>query len=57
MRPKYQVTVYRIIGPLVLFYLNYLPVQIWTLNICNPDILKTIIGRSFKLGQLIDDDK
>ena len=36
---------------------NYLPLQIWTLKICNHDILKTITARSFKLGQLIEDDE
>ena len=36
---------------------NYLPLQIWTLKICNHDILKTITARSFKLGQLIEDDQ
>ena len=38
------------------FYSNYLPLQIWTLKICNHDISKTITARSFKLGQLIEDD-
>ena len=36
---------------------NYLSLQIWTLKICNPDISKIITARSFKLGQLIEDDK
>ena len=36
---------------------NYLLLQIWTLKICNHDILKTITARSFKLGQLIEDDE
>ena len=36
---------------------NYLPLQISTLKICNHDILKTITARSFKLGQLIEDDE
>ena len=40
-----------------IFFLNYLPLQIWTLKICNHDISKTITARSFKLGQLIEDDK
>ena len=39
------------------FFLNYLPLQIWTLKICINDISKTIIARSFKLGQLIEDDE
>ena len=34
------------------FFSNYLPLQIWTLKICNHDISKTITARSFKLGQL-----
>ena len=33
------------------------PLQIWTLKICNHDISKTITTRSFKLGQLIEDDE
>ena len=40
-----------------ILYLNYLPLHIWTLKICNHDISKTIIARSFKLGQLIEDDE
>ena len=36
---------------------NYLPLKIWTLKICNHDISKTITARSFKLGQLIEDDE
>ena len=39
------------------FFLNYLPLQIWTLKICNHDISKTITARSFKLGQLIEDNE
>ena len=39
------------------FFLNYLSLQIWTLKICFYDISKTITARSFKLGQLIEDDK
>ena len=41
----------------VIFFSNYLPLQIWTLKICIYDISKTITARSFKLGQLIEDDK
>ena len=40
----------------ILFFSNYLPLQIWTLKICIHDISKTITARSFKLGQLIEDD-
>ena len=40
-----------------LFFSNYLPLQIWTLKIFNHDISKTITARSFKLGQLIEDDE
>ena len=36
---------------------NYLPLQIWTLKICIHDISKTITARTFKLGQLIEDDE
>ena len=39
------------------FFSNYLPLQIRTLKICNLDISKTITARSFKLGQLIEDDE
>ena len=41
----------------ILFFLNNLPLQIWTLKICNYDITKSITARSFKLGQLIEDDE
>ena len=41
----------------ILFFSNYLPLQIWTLKICNNDISKTIAARSFRLGQLIEDDE
>ena len=40
----------------IVFFWNYLPLQIWTLKICNHDISKTLTARSFKLGQLIEDD-
>ena len=40
-----------------LIFLNYLPLQVWTLKFCNHDILKTITARSFKLGKLIEDDE
>ena len=36
---------------------NYLPLQIWTLKICKPDISKTVRARSFKLCQLKEDDE
>ena len=36
---------------------NYLPLQILTLKICIPNISKTLTVRSFKLGQLIEDDE
>ena len=39
------------------FCSNYLPLQIWTLKFCNHDISKAIIARSFKIGQLIEDDE
>ena len=41
----------------ILFFSNYLPLQIWTLKICNHDISKTITAWSFKLGLLIEDDE
>ena len=39
------------------FFLNYLPLQIWTLKICIHDISNTITARGFKLSQLIEDDE
>ena len=39
------------------FFFNNLPLQIWTLKIFIHDISKTITARSFKLGQLIEDDE
>ena len=41
----------------VVFFSNDLHLQIWTLKIGNHDISKTITARSFKLGQLIEDDE
>ena len=41
----------------VIFFSNYHPLQIWTLKICNHDISKPVMARSFKLGQLIEDDE
>ena len=41
----------------LLVFSNYVPSQIRTLKICNHDILKSITARSFKLGQLIEDDE
>ena len=41
----------------LLLFSNYLPLQIWTLKICNHDISKTITARSFNFGQLIEDDE
>ena len=41
----------------ILFFSNYLPLQIWTLKISSHDISKTITARSFKLDQLIEDDE
>ena len=41
----------------IIFFSNYLPSQILTLKICNHDIAKTITARSFKLGELIEDDE
>ena len=42
---------------LFFFFSNHLPLQNLTLKISNRDISKTIIARSFKLGQLIEDDE
>ena len=41
----------------IIFFSNYIPLQIWTLKICIHAISKIIIARSFKLGQLIEDDE
>ena len=41
----------------VIFFFNYLPIQIRTLKICNHDISKTITARNFKLGLLIEHDE
>ena len=41
----------------ILFFSNYLPLQIWTLKICIHDVWNTITARGFKLGQLIEDDE
>ena len=40
-----------------LLFLNYLPLKIWTLKICNHYISKIITARSFKLGHMIEDDE
>ena len=42
---------------IILFFSNYLPLQILSLTICNHDISKSVTARSFKLGQLIEDDE
>ena len=41
----------------ILVFSNYHALQIWTLKICNHDFSKNITARSFKLGQLIEDDE
>ena len=47
----------KILRKVILFLSNYLPLHIWTLEICIQDISKIITARSFKLGQLIEDDE
>ena len=47
----------KILRKVILFLSNYLPLQIWTLKICIHDISTTITARSFKLGQLIEDEE
>ena len=47
----------KIIKKVILFFSKYLPLQIRTLKICNHDISKSSTARSFKLGQLIEDDE
>ena len=41
----------------IIFFFNYLSLQIWTLKICIHDISITITARGFKLGRLIEDDE
>ena len=40
-----------------LIFSNYCLLQFWTLKICDQDIMKTVIARRFKLGQLIEDNE
>ena len=40
----------------ILFFSNNRPLNIWTLKICIHAVSKIITARSFKLGQLIEDD-
>ena len=47
----------KMLRKVILSFSNYLPLQIWTLKICIHDISKIITIRSFKLGQLIEDDE
>ena len=47
----------KILRKVILFFSNNLSLQIWTLKICILDISKIITDRSFKLGQLIEDDR
>ena len=47
----------KIKNKVILFFSNYLSLQIWTLKICIHDISNTITARGFKLGQLIEDDE
>ena len=47
----------KVLKKVILFFSNYLPLQIWTMKICNHDISKTIIAMSFNLTQLIEDDE
>ena len=41
----------------ILFLFELSPIANLELENCNQDILKTVIARSFKLGQLIEGDK
>ena len=38
-------------------FFGYCPLPIWPIKTCNQDILKIIIAKNFKLGQLIRDNK
>ena len=44
----------KVLKKVIIFFSINLPLQIWTLKICNQDISKTITARSIKLGQLIE---
>ena len=46
----------KILKKVILFFSNYLLLQIWTLKMCIHDISNTITARGFKLGQLIEND-
>ena len=39
------------------FFFSFCPLQIWPLETCNKDILKTITPSSIIPGQLIEDDE
>ena len=41
----------------ILFFSNYLLLQVCTLKICNDDISKIITAMSFNLCQLLEDDE
>ena len=41
----------------IIFFSNYLPLQIWTFKICSHAISKTITAMNFKLGQWIENDE
>ena len=41
----------------ILFFSSYCPLQIWSLKTCHQDISKIIVARSFKYGQLVEDDE
>ena len=47
----------KILRKVIVFFFNYLPLQIRTLKICNHYISKSVTAMSFKLGQLIEDDE
>ena len=47
----------KMLRKVIIFFSNYLPLQIWTLKSRIHDISKTITARSFKLGQLIEDEE
>ena len=38
-------------------FLSYCPLQILALKTCHQDISKIIVARSFKNGQLVEDDE
>ena len=47
----------KILRKVIFIFFELSPFADLALKICNHDILETITARSFKLGQLIEDDE